>query len=151
MNSTRTQFMGAKLALFVGSDLLCLHRDDRADIVWPGAWDFPGGGREGDETPVECAQRETEEEFGLIVPQSHIRWGRCYTNSIGRAVWFFVGWMPARAEQDVRFGDEGQGWALMSPAAYLSHPKAVPQLQARLRDYQNGIVSMGFKERPPAK
>jgi len=30
----------------------------------PGTWAWPGGGREGDETPQETARRETEEEIG---------------------------------------------------------------------------------------
>ncbi len=150
MYSLRSNFMGAKMALFVGSKLLCLHRDDRPGLVWPDAWDFPGGGREEGETPVACILRETQEEFGLTVPASHIRWGRSYTNSIGRTVWFFVGWMPAQAEKDVRFGDEGQGWALLSVDDFAAHPKSVPQLSARLKEYQMGVVGECFTERPPA-
>ena len=57
--------MGAKLALFVGARLLVLHRDDRPGLLWPGFWDLPGGGREGAESPLDCALRETREEFGL--------------------------------------------------------------------------------------
>ena len=55
-------FSGAKLALFLGADLLVIKRDDRPDIPYPGYWDLPGGGREGDETPQACALRETYEE-----------------------------------------------------------------------------------------
>ena len=44
-------FIGAKLALFIGADLLTILRDDRPDIPFPGHWDFPGGGREGGESP----------------------------------------------------------------------------------------------------
>ena len=36
-------FSGAKLALFLGPDLLVILRDDRPDIPWPGRWDLPGG------------------------------------------------------------------------------------------------------------
>ena len=32
----------------------------------PGMWDFPGGGRENDETATECAKREAIEEIGPI-------------------------------------------------------------------------------------
>lgn len=137
-------FMGAKIALFVGDRLLCLHRDDDPKITWPGAWDLPGGGREPGETPLDCVRRETEEEFSLQVPAAQIRWGRRYINSIGRTVWYFAGWMPPASERDIRLGDEGQGWALMTPADFLAHPKAVPQLQARLIDFQNGVAREAF-------
>ena len=43
-------FRGAKLALFVGDDLAVILRDDIPHIPFPNCWDFPGGGREGDET-----------------------------------------------------------------------------------------------------
>ena len=43
-------FHGAKLALFVGGgELAVILRDDDPSIVLPNHWDFPGGGREGDE------------------------------------------------------------------------------------------------------
>ena len=133
-------FMGAKLALFVGSRLLVLQRDVRPGLIWPGFWDLPGGGREGDETPVQTVLRETVEEFSLHVPKSHLHWAQARTNSIGKTVWFFVGHMPARAETEISFGDEGVGWALMTEAAFLAHPKAVPQFKARLRDYRRGTL-----------
>ena len=140
MTHLHRDFMGAKMALFVGGKLLVLQRDDRPGLVWPGFWDFPGGGREGAETPVQTVLRETREEFGLHVPASHLCWGRASTNSIGRSVWFFVGHLPARAEGQVRFGDEGTRWALMPEAAFEAHPKAVPQFKQRLRDYRRGVL-----------
>jgi len=65
-------FSGAKLALFLGVDLLVILRDDRPDIPYPGHWDFPGGGREGQETPEACALRETREEVGLVLRPSEL-------------------------------------------------------------------------------
>tara|TARA_B110000902_G_C13734419_1_gene370289 strand:- start:321 stop:506 length:186 start_codon:yes stop_codon:yes gene_type:complete len=52
-------FHGAKLALFGGDQLAIILRDDDPDMVSPNHWDFPGGGREGDEAPLACALRET--------------------------------------------------------------------------------------------
>jgi 8-oxo-dGTP diphosphatase len=140
MSHLRRDFMGAKLALYLGDRLLVLQRDDRPGLLWPGCWDLPGGEREPGETPLQTVLRETQEEFGLTVPPSRICWGRAYTNTIGRAVWFFVGQMPARAEAAVRLGDEGQGWALMTRDAFLDAPKAVPQFKTRIADYHAGVA-----------
>jgi len=62
-------FNGAKVALFIGDRLLITLRDDRPDIPFPNMWDFPGGGREGEETPFETMARETFEEVALVVPR----------------------------------------------------------------------------------
>ncbi|MEP4195025.1 MAG: NUDIX hydrolase [Aliishimia sp.] len=146
MTDAHQNFAGATLALFVGDKLVLLHRDDKPGLLWPGYWDMPGGGREGAETPLDTALRETFEEFTLRIPPSFVHWGRAYTDSIGRTVWFFVGWIPGSSQSDIRLGDEGQGWALMSEPEFLSHPKAVPQFKARLLDYQRGVApSANFK------
>ncbi len=141
-------FMGAKLALFLGARLLVLQRDDRPGLLWPGFWDLPGGGREFGETPLECAVRETREEFGLVVPQAQIRWGRAYTNSIGRTVWFFAGALSAEDAQAVRFGSEGEGWDMFTTSEFIAHPKAVPQFKDRLIDYLAGVVSHPVRKTP---
>ncbi|MCU0492293.1 MAG: NUDIX domain-containing protein, partial [Chloroflexaceae bacterium] len=44
--------------------LLCL-RDDKPGIPFPNCWDVPGGGVEGEETPLACITREMHEEIGL--------------------------------------------------------------------------------------
>ncbi|MCD9146887.1 NUDIX hydrolase [Pseudophaeobacter flagellatus] len=127
-------FSGAKLALFLGADLLVIKRDDRPDIPYPGYWDLPGGGREGDETPQACALRETYEEVRLSLVASDLTWSNSYRRPRG-LVWFFVSHQPAELQQQVRLGDEGQCWQLMRPQAYCDHPLAVPHFAGQLRDY----------------
>ena len=127
-------FSGAKLAVLLGSDVLTLLRDDKPDIPFPNLWDLAGGGREGNESPIACAQRECFEEFGLRVPKTHIFWARQF-NSLSISApptWFFVARVPQRWTERVRFGDEGQSWDAMPVARYLAHPRAVPTLCARL-------------------
>ena len=128
------EFSGAKTAVFLGSQLLVIQRDDIPDIPWPGRWDLPGGGREGDETPEQCALRETREEGGLGLGQDDLVWARSYRRPRG-TVWFFVAHLPAGARQAIRFGDEGQGWRLMDPADYLAHPLNIPHFADQLRAY----------------
>jgi len=127
-------FAGAKLALFLGDDLLVIQRDDRPDIPWPGHWDLPGGGREGEETPIACALRETREEVGLVIAPGDVSWSHSYLRPHGR-VWFFVAHMSADLVHVVRFGDEGQGWRLMPPGDYCRHPLAVPHFAEQLARY----------------
>ncbi|WP_299985440.1 NUDIX domain-containing protein [uncultured Ruegeria sp.] len=94
------------------------------------AFDFPGGGREKGETPIDCALRETVEEVGLRLSKSDLVWSRQYDQS-----WFFVAQRPAQDVRLIRFGDEGQGWRLMHPRDYLANPLAIPNFLARLKDY----------------
>ncbi|MEL7165208.1 MAG: NUDIX hydrolase [Pseudomonadota bacterium] len=136
--------IGAKLALFVGDKLASLQRDDRAGLLWAGHWDLPGGGIEAGETPLQCALRETYEELSIHVPEDAVQWGRDYGASSGDISWFFAAHVPAAVLDNIRLGSEGQGWRLISPAAFLDDPLSVPQFKPRLRDYLAGVASVPF-------
>ncbi|MCR8549140.1 NUDIX hydrolase [Salipiger sp. P9] len=123
-------FAGAKLILFLGSDLLVIRRDHSTGIPWPGYLDFPGGGREGSESAEECALRETQEEVGLTLPRSALVWRRRNGPS-----WFFAAHLPAGRAEDVRFGGEGYGWQLMPPEEYARRDDAIPHFQEMLSAY----------------
>ncbi|OIQ27298.1 MAG: DNA mismatch repair protein MutT [Alphaproteobacteria bacterium MedPE-SWcel] len=128
------QFIGAKLALFLGRHLVVILRDERTDIPYPGYWDFPGGGREGHEDPQDCVLRETEEEVGLRLLRSQLVHARCYPKAQGDG-WFFAAHLPSSCVEDIRFGNEGQGWDLMTPEDYVAHPLGIPNFKFRLQDY----------------
>ena len=131
-------FDGAKAALFVGDRLLVIRRDDRPDIAFPGALDFPGGGRESGESPEATLAREMREEVGLEMGRAEMLWQRSFDGVIRPGlVWFYLLRMAATAEAEIVLGDEGQGWALMTPETFLAAPDAVPALQARLRLWQS--------------
>lgn len=124
---TAAAFNGAKLLLTHGDRLLTCLRDDRPDIPFPAHWDLPGGGREGQEAPVQCALRELDEEFGLhLSPQALT--GRAFPShsAPGLMSWMFAGQISAAQIAAIRFGDEGQGWCMMPVADYLTHPRAIP-------------------------
>jgi len=131
-------FVGAKVALFVGDRLLITLRDDDPEIPYPGLWDFPGGGREAGETPEQTVLREVREEVGLVLPPAALIWKRFYPAQYlgGTAqVCFFVGRVPADMGRDVVFGDEGQGWAFVSLKGFLGLRDVVPSYAGRLRDW----------------
>ncbi len=133
--SENTEFRGAKLALFVGSKLAVIMRDDRPGLVWAGHLDLPGGGREGRETPEACALRETREELGITLSDQDLVWKRCFRASTGEPVWFFAAHLPEARAAEIRLGDEGQYWQLMPAQAYFDHPRAIPHFAARVKMY----------------
>lgn len=135
-------FDGAKLALYLGNRLAVILRDDRPGLPFPGHWDLPGGGREGDETPLDCALRECREELGIAVPEEAVIW-RAPFDEAGRTKWFFVARLPEDSSADIVFGDEGQRWTLMTEREFLTHPQAVPAFQDRLQVYLKGASGAG--------
>ena len=66
------EFNGAKIAILRGADVLSLQRDDIPTILFPGEWDLPGGGREGQESPFETAARELFEELSISITDDKI-------------------------------------------------------------------------------
>jgi len=128
-------FVGAKLVCLIGGRLLTLLRDERDDIIYPGWWDMPGGGREPGESPEECLLRELREEFGLVLGPGELLWRARFTSPTapGGMAWWFAARLPAEAERRIVFGDEGQAWALMPPDDWLTHPKAIAHFKSRVR------------------
>jgi len=133
-------FSGTKIALLQGERLITYLRDDTPDIPYPGMWDLPGGGREGDEDPVECALREVEEEFGLSLSTDRVLYMRRRpSRSSGRpANYFCVAKVLDDEVASIRFGNEGQRWAMMTVRNFLDHPQAVPDLKLQLCVYFDG-------------
>ncbi len=127
------EFHGAKAAVFIGMRMLVYQRD--MDVVWPGCWDFPGGGREGNETPFECLSRELREEFGMEIGADTVVLRRRVPSMVDPAqvAWFFVIQLPAQAEAFIRLGSEGQRWALMLPQDVAELPDLVPALRSRFK------------------
>ena len=77
-------FTGVKIALLVGNNILVILRDNKPDIPWPNMWELPGGGREGQETPLECLQREVWEELGLTLKEESIIWSKIYPSMLDK-------------------------------------------------------------------
>jgi 8-oxo-dGTP diphosphatase len=155
-SASHPPFSGAKMAVLCEDHLLTYLRDDKTTIPWPGLWDLPGGGREGDETPEQCALRETHEEFGLTLDPGWIVWKRVYPGQgvNGLDTWFFVARVPAGTFERVVFGDEGQRWEIKTVSAFLDMDQAIPHLQQRLREFLSNENRSGARQTgsdsPPA-
>ena len=133
---TPIPFRGAKIALLHQGQLIAYQRDQKSEIPFPGMWDLPGGGREDDESPQECAIRETVEEFDIKINPEWIVWERYYPALIANdpGSYFLVAKLK-NGFGTIRFSDEGQQWAAMSVEDFLEHPEVVESLKSRLRDY----------------
>lgn len=132
-----TDFTGSKIALFCGDKLLTILRDDKTTIPWPNMWELPGGGREGDESPFECAAREVYEELGIHLTEDCLLWSKVYPSMLyeGRQSVFMVGQLSQDQFDSITFGDEGQAYQLMSIEEFLNSKQAVPQLQGGQRSH----------------
>lgn len=132
---TDGDFVGAKAALFCGDALLTILRDTHPGLAWAGMWDLPGGGRDGNESPETCLLREVAEEVGLSLPPSRLTWHiELPSMSVpARPSHFFAGTITQADLATIRFGDEGQGWALMPTRDFLNHSHAIPEMQRRVR------------------
>ena len=132
-----SDFTGCKIALFCGDKLLTILRDDKENIPWPNMWELPGGGREGDESPFECAAREVYEELGIHLTEDYLLWSKVYPSMLfaDKQSVFLVGKLTQEQFDSIIFGDEGQGYRMMSTDEFFGSDKVVPQLQERVKDY----------------
>ena len=133
----RFEFTGCKIALICEGQILTILRDDKETIPYPNLWDLPGGGREGNESPFECAAREVYEELGIHLDEDCLLWSKIYPSVIfkDKQSVFMVGQLRQEQFDNITFGNEGQAYKLMPIEEFLKSKQAVPQLQGRLRDY----------------
>ena len=131
------EFSGCKIALLCDDRLLTILRDDKASIPYPNMWELPGGGREGEETPFECVQREVFEELSLKLEETAIVWAKEYQGMLDpdKTSIFMAGTITQQECASIVFGDEGQAYQMMDVSQFLADEKVIPQLQDRLSDY----------------
>ena len=127
-------FIGVKVALVHDDNVLMIQRDDKPGLAFANLWDFPGGGREGNETPEECAAREVLEELGIDVSDRPIIWHTKHPAMIDPELdaYFMVIEITRDDIAAIVFGDEGQGWKMMPIDKMMKSDEVVPFLSGRL-------------------
>lgn len=133
----RFDFSGAKIALLKDDYILSILRDDIPTIPFPNTWDLPGGGREGEETPFDCVQREVFEELGITISKDSISWAKVYPGMVdpNKESVFMVGEIIQDQIDQIVFGDEGQDWKMMPVTDFLKDDQVYGSLKERLRDW----------------
>lgn len=132
-----TNFHGVKIALFFNNHAVTILRDNKPNIDFPGLWDFPGGGRENNETPEACMIREVQEELTLEVKYQDIIWKKQYASMSyqGQESYFMAATITQQQIDSIKFGNEGRKWKLMSFDEILEHPKFIQPLKDRFQDF----------------
>ena len=135
--AARFEFTGCKITLIYRDKILTILRDDKETIPYPNMWDLPGGGREGNEPPFECVAREVYEELSIQLSKADVIWFQIYPSMLdgNKKSVFLVGRFTQEQFESIIFGDEGQGYKLVSFEEFLTSDRVVPQLQERVREY----------------
>jgi len=133
-------FHGVKIAILVEGKLLMHLRDNKPGLFNANMWDFPGGGREADETPEECAVREVFEEFEITLAHSSILWKKDFPaqKDPNQRAFFLVATIPPEDASKITL-HEGQKWELMSPADFFAKDDVILALKERFRHYLDSL------------
>lgn len=113
-------------------------RDNKPGLFMANMWDFPGGGREGNESPEECAMREVKEEFGIDLPMSAIIWQGVYKaqKDPSQNAIFLVAEIN-NVETSSIVLTEGQKWKLFDQETFFEKEDVIDSLKVRFQDYLN--------------
>jgi 8-oxo-dGTP diphosphatase len=133
------EFIGVKVALFSNGKLVMQLRDNKPGLRFANMWDFPGGGREGAESPVECAIREIKEELDITLEPSRFIHEREYPamHDDTLRAFFLVAEISQEEANNIVLGEEGQRWGFMEVEEFFAREDVVPGLKGRLKDYLN--------------
>jgi 8-oxo-dGTP diphosphatase len=134
-------FIGVKAALLLENQkLVLIRRDNKPGLRFAGLWDFPGGSREDDETPFECVSREIKEELGIELRENSIIWQKVHPamHDSKLSAYFMVIKVTNDDVSEIKFGDEGQGWKLVTINEFMNSNDGVEPLKGRLQDYLSG-------------
>jgi 8-oxo-dGTP diphosphatase len=128
---------GSKAVLQSGGKFIIIQRDNKPGLAYANMWDFPGGRRERNETPLECLIREVREELSIQVKPDNVLYERRYESkeNSSSSSYFFVINITKDDIDNIQFGNEGQGWKLVTVKEFFQQKDIVPFFKTWLRDY----------------
>lgn len=132
-------FQGVKVALINNGKVLTVLRDNIPNIPYPNMWDLAGGGRENEESPYETMRREVLEELNIDIPESSVVWVKHYESVTkpGKKSVFMVANISDHQIESIKFGEEGQGYKMVTFQEFLDNKDVIEQLKHRFLDYWN--------------
>ena len=132
-------FQGVKVALINNGKVLTVLRDNISNIPYPNMWDLAGGGRENEESPYETMRREVLEELNIDIPESSVVWVKHYESVTkpGKKSVFMVANISDHQIESIKFGEEGQGYKMVTFQEFLDNKDVIEQLKHRFLDYWN--------------
>ena len=130
-------FQGVKVALINNGKVLTVLRDNIPNIPYPNMWDLAGGGRENEESPYETMRREVHEELNIDIPESNVVWLKYYDSITkpGNKSVFMVANISDYQIENIVFGNEGQGYKIVSFREFLEDTNVIDQLKNRFLEY----------------
>lgn len=134
-------FHGVKIAVLIEGKLLMHLRDNKPGLFNANMWDFPGGGREGNENPQECAKREIFEEFGINLETDSIVWEKIYPaqKDPNQNAYFMVAKISKNVLPEVVLS-EGQKWDVFGVDDFFAKEDVIGALKIRFQDYVDSLV-----------
>lgn len=134
-------FHGVKVALLVDGKLFMHLRDNKPGLFNANMWDFVGGGREGKESPRDCAIREVREELGIIITPESFVWEKYFPaqKDPNQKAVFMVAQISPSKLADINL-TEGQKWQLFSQEEFFAREDVIEALKSRFQIYLEEIL-----------
>lgn len=132
-------FVGVKAALYYDGNILVYRRDDKPGLRFAGMWDFFGGGREGEETPIECLVRELYEELEINIRPEQVVFTRVFPAMHDPTLdaYFMAVELSDDQAKNFRFGSEGVECKFVATDDFMADNQTIPDLKPRLVSYLN--------------
>ena len=142
-------FSGVKAALVYRDQLLVYLRDNKPGLRFAGMWDFFGGGREADETPFECLQRELKEELGIVIAEDQVKFVKQFPamHDATQAAYFMVVELSRSNVNGISFGSEGQKYDFVSVEDFFKRTDFIDKLKPRLQSYIDSVPAVNKEKK----
>ena len=133
-------FQGVKGLIFIGDKIIVFRRDNKTRN-FPLQVDLPGGGRENNESPFETFKREIMEEFGISISKEDLVSCKKYKSILdsNKEAYFMITKPLNIKEEDIRFGEEGLEYFLISPQDFVNLKDGVKGQQDKVAEYLGSI------------